>query len=123
MEKAVEKGGHVLVVATHGPTVISTQALLNETAEEMGKEITFDGLHTELPWEHLANSDIKSHNESLAEAVREKISKNKYDSVVFAQLSMTAFLLSYPNPEKIFGLPIFTSGQCGFEAVGEILNK
>lgn len=123
MERAVEKGGHILVVATHGPTVKSTQALLEESAQEMGKQITFDGLHTEVPWGHLENFDIKRHNESLAKAVREKISQSEFDSIVFAQLSMTAFLLSYPNPEESFGLPIYTSGQCGFEAVGRILES
>ncbi len=32
MERAVMNGGRVLAVATHGPTVASTQALLQETA-------------------------------------------------------------------------------------------
>lgn len=123
MEKAVKGGGRVLVVATHGPSVKSTQLLLEETAGSLGKHIEFSGLHTEVPWEYLANFDIKGHNESLAEAVREKIKQESFSSVVFAQLSMTAFLLSYPDPEKEFGIPIYTSGQCGFEAVGELLNQ
>lgn len=123
MRKAVENGGHVLVVATHGPTVKSTQDLLKETANELGKEITFDGLHTEVPWECLAKFDVKGHNEALAAAVSEKISRHKYDSIVFAQLSMTAFLLSYPDPTKIFDIPLYTSGQCGFEEVRNILTK
>jgi len=120
MERAVERGGRVLVVATHGPTVKSTQSLLKETAEELGKDIEFSGLHIEEPWEHLENFDIKAHNESLAEAVRKKISEEDFDSVVFAQLSMTAFLLSCPEPEKEFGIPIFTSGQCGFETIRDL---
>jgi hypothetical protein len=37
--------------------------------------------------------------------------------VVLAQLSMTVFLLSYPNPAAEFGVPVFTSGQCGFERI------
>jgi aspartate/glutamate racemase len=124
MEKAIKRGGRVLVVATHGPSVKSTQLLLQETAEDLGKTIEFSGLHTEVPWEHLAKFDIEKHNQALAKAVSERIKKEKFDSVVFAQLSMTAFLLSYPEPEKEFGLPIYTSGQCGFEAVGNLLlNK
>ncbi len=41
--------------------------------------------------------------------------------VVLAQLSMTVFLLSYPDPVNEFGVPVFTSGQCGFEAVRNAL--
>jgi hypothetical protein len=121
MEKAINHGGRILVVATHGPTVKSTQMLLQETAAEMGKEIEFSGLHTEEPWEKLAEFDIKGHNEVLAKAVREKMDQEEIGCVVFAQLSMTAFLLSYPEPEKEFGIPIFTSGQCGLEAMKEVL--
>jgi Asp/Glu/hydantoin racemase len=123
MEKAVNRGGRILVVATHGPTVKSTQALLKEAAVDLGKRIEFSGLHTKLPWEHLEKYDIRGHNEALADAVREKLEQESFGSVVFAQLSMTAFLLSYPDPEKEFGIPIYTSGQCGFEAVGDLLLK
>jgi len=123
MEKAINHGGRVLVVATHGPTVESTQMLLQETAQEMGKQVDFSGLHTEAPWEKLAEFDVKGHNEELAKEVRAKLNEEKIDCVVFAQLSMTVFLLSYPDPEKEFGVPIYTSGQCGFEAMREVLLK
>ena len=123
MEKAVNQGGRILVVATHGPTVKSTQLLLEETAARLGKvgKIHITGLHTEAPWECLAKFDIEGHNRALAEAIRAKLKKEKIDCVVFAQLSMSVFLLSYPDPEKEFGVPIYTSGQYGFEAMRDIL--
>jgi hypothetical protein len=34
---------------------------------------------------------------------------------------MTALLLSYPNPEAEFGVPVFTSGSCGMEHMRKIL--
>jgi len=34
---------------------------------------------------------------------------------------MSVFLLSYPDPIKEFGIPVFTSGQCGFSAMREVL--
>ncbi len=121
MEKAVNHGGRILVVATHGPTVKSTQTLLQETADELGKRVEFSGLHTEKPWDKLAAFDIKGHNDELAKAVRGRLKEEKIECVVFAQLSMTVFLLSYPDPLKEFGVPIYTSGQCGFEAMRELL--
>ena len=38
-----------------------------------------------------------------------------------AQLSMSVFLLSHPDPVAEFGVPVLTSGQCGFEHMGDLL--
>ena len=122
MEAAVNHGGRVLVVATHGPTVENTQALLRETAEEMGKEVNYTGLDVEEAWYKLASGDVEGHNEAIAESVRTTLKNEEIGCVVLAQLSMTLFLLSYPVPAAEFGVPVFTSGQCGFEAVREILT-
>ena len=42
--------------------------------------------------------------------------------MVLAQLSMSVFLLSYPDPAAAFGVPVFTSGQCGMEYMRELLT-
>jgi hypothetical protein len=122
MERAVTHGGRVLVVATHGPTVESTQALLRETAEEMASEVTFSGTTLEAAWRCLAVGDVVGHNRTLAEGIRECLEKEDIGCVVLAQLSMTVFLLTYPDPVAEFGVPVFTSGQCGFERVREVLS-
>jgi aspartate/glutamate racemase len=121
MEAAVNHGGRVLVVATHGPTIENTQALLRETAADLGREISYSGLHLEDAWNRLAESDVQGHNEVLADGIRSYLKQEEIGCVVLAQLSMTVFLLSYPDPVDEFGIPVFTSGQCGFEAVREIL--
>jgi hypothetical protein len=122
MEAAVRHGGRVLVVATHGPTVASTQALLEETASEMGRDISFAGVTVHEAWERLAEGDVEGHNTLLAEAIcQAQAAEGDIASVVLAQLSMTVFLLSYPDPQQTFGVPVFTSGQCGFEYVRELL--
>lgn len=120
MERAVTHGGKTLVIATHGPTVASTQALLRETAAERNMTIDFSGETVEAAWYRLADGDVQAHNELLAQAIRIHQQTEKIDSVVLAQLSMTVFLLSYPDPLAEFGIPVFTSGQCGFERVAEI---
>ena len=123
MERAVEHGGKTLVIATHGPTVASTQALLRETAGELGKSIDFIGETVEEAWHRLAEGDVERHNQLLAESIRTVQKSEKIDSVVLAQLSMTVFLLTYPDPLQEFGIPVFTSGQCGFERVAELLKS
>lgn len=123
MERAVHHGGRTLVIATHGPTVASTQALLRETAQETGTQIDFAGETVEEAWHRLAEGDVQGHNELLARTIRACQKNETIDSVVLAQLSMTVFLLTYPDPQAEFGIPVFTSGQCGFERVGEVLRS
>lgn len=121
MERAVRQGGRTLVIATHGPTVASTQALLRETAASAGTRLDFAGETVEAAWQCLAEGDVAQHNQLLAQAIRSTQAHTPIDSVVLAQLSMTIFLLSYPDPIAEFGVPVFTSGQCGFEALASIL--
>lgn len=120
MEAAVANGGRVLVVATHGPTVASTQALLEETAARQGQRCDYVGLTVEEAWHCLAQGDMAGHNEALATAIRPVLARESFSSVVLAQLSMSAFLFSYPDPVAAFGVPILTSGQCGFEYIQQM---
>ena len=121
MEQAVKNGGEVLVIATHGPTVDSTQSLLRETAAEIGASISYSGANVEAAWDKLAKGDVIGHNQDLADEIRKSLSRKAVGCVVLAQLSMTVFLLSFPDPVAEFGVPIYTSGQCGFESVRELL--
>ncbi len=124
MERAVQHGGKALVVATHGPTVKSTQALLQETAKALNKPVNFSGLTNEEAWDRLAVGDVEGHNRILAEAIKKKLEQESdITCVVLAQLSMTVFLLSYPNAVETFGVPVFTSGQCGMEYIRDIFLK
>ncbi|RPJ51413.1 MAG: hypothetical protein EHJ95_05455 [Methanobacteriota archaeon] len=123
MEQSVTHGGKTLVIATHGPTVASTQALLHSTAEELGTSIDFLGETVEEAWYRLAEGDVEGHNHLLAETIRSRQNTEAIDSVVMAQLSMTVFLLTYTDPLAEFGIPIFTSGQYGFERVAEVLKN
>jgi DNA-binding LacI/PurR family transcriptional regulator len=123
MEQAVLHGGRILVVATHGPTVESTQRLLQETAAELKREASFSGCEVEEAWTCLAKGDIAGHNAVLASAIREQVRCEGISCAVLAQLSMTIFLLSYPDPLAEFGIPVFTSGQCGFEFVRDQMRR
>jgi aspartate/glutamate racemase len=123
MESAVRHGGCVLIVATHGPTVNNTQKLLRETADVLGKPLMFSGMTVESAWHRLAEGDVVDHNRQLANAIRERLKKEKINSVVLAQLSMTVFLLSYPDPLTEFGVPVLTSGECGFKQMQEVLLR
>jgi hypothetical protein len=121
MEKAVNYGGKILVIATHGPTVASTQELLAATAKRQGKTIVYDGLTVEEAWHRLEMGDVAGHNQALADVIAAQPA-GVYSCVVLAQLSMSAFLFSYPDPQAKFNLDVLTSGQCGFEYAAKVLT-
>jgi Asp/Glu/hydantoin racemase len=123
MEQAVSGGGRVLVVATHGPTVGSTQALLDETARRLGRTVSFCGATVEEAFDLLGAGEVRAHNEAIARAIRGKAAEERIDVAVLAQLSMTVFKLSYPDCEGEFGLPVLTSGETGFARVRDVLRE
>jgi aspartate/glutamate racemase len=121
MEAAINHGGKILVVATHGPTVKSTQALLLETAGRMGVDVAYTGTTVEAAWHRLAEGDVQGHNALLAEALRAAQAREALGCALLAQLSMSVFALSYPDTKEEFGIPVFTSAQAGFQRVRELL--
>lgn len=123
MEQAVKQSGRILVIATHGPTVGSTQALLQETAAEMGQAVAFTGATVPEAWDRLAAGDVAGHNQAIVAAIDACRRQEEIGCVVLAQLSMTVFLLSYPAPMAQFGIPVLTSGQCGFEHMRKIMSS
>ncbi len=121
MEEAVATDGRILVIATHGPTVRSTQSLLRETAERLGKSVAFVGATVEKAFDLLGRGNIAEHNRIIAETIRDVQSREPVDIVVLAQLSMSVFMFSHPDPVAEFGVPVLNSGQTGFRRAGEIL--
>ena len=122
MERAVEIGGSAHIIATHGPTVKNTRLLLEETAFRMGKKLKISGDTILEAFEYLGEGDIHKHNELIASFIEKALDRNReIKSIVLAQLSMTVFLLSYPDPEKTFGVPVLTSGEWGFRRLRNVL--
>jgi hypothetical protein len=122
MEQAVAAEGRILIVATHGPTVESTRSLLQETAARLGKVVDFAGVTVEEAFEHLGRGDIAQHNGVIADAIRRVQKTEAVDIVVLAQLSMSVFAFTWPDPVREFGVPVLNSGQTGFSRAGEVLR-
>ncbi|MRH41247.1 hypothetical protein GH741_01000 [Aquibacillus halophilus] len=123
MESAVRIGGKILIIATVQTTVDNTKKLLEETAMAFGKSesLEYSGAVVEEAFSLLGEGRITDHNELIANEIRKAQEKDAIDQVVLAQLSMSVFKLSYPNPESSFGIPVLTSGDEGFKKLKEIL--
>jgi hypothetical protein len=123
MERAVQTGARILAVATHGPTVENTKALLLETAERAARKVSVECATVERAFDRLGEGDVRGHNDEVARVIRHATSHGKLDVVVLAQLSMSAFMFSYPDRIAAFGLPVLTSGEEGFRKVRELLRR
>jgi len=123
MEEAVNSEGRILVIATHGPTVKSTEMLLQETADRLNRKVEFEGATIEDAFHLLGEGRIEEHNRLIYYTVLENVKKKKIDIVVLAQLSMSVFSLSYPDPLKSLGIPVLNSGETGFRKAGVILRN
>jgi glutamate racemase len=123
IERAVQAGARILAVATHGPTVENTKALLLETAERAARKMGVEYATVERAFDLLGEGDVRGHNEEVAHVIRRETRRGRFDVVVLAQLSMSAFIFSYPDRIAAFGLPVLTSGEEGFQKVCEVLRQ
>lgn len=123
MEASVRQGGKTLVIATHGPTVENTKDLLLTTASRLGcPQPDFTGATIEDAFHLLGQGRVKEHNAAIAACIEQAVEKDGVEQAVLAQLSMSTLAVEYPDMEKRFGIPVFTSGVQGFERVREILT-
>ncbi len=123
IEEAVNSNGKILVIATHGPTVKSTQQLLFETASRLKRNVEFEGATVEEAFHLLGEGKIVEHNRLISDTINTNLKKSKIDIVVLAQLSMSVFSFSFPDPVKTFGIPVLNSGETGFRRAGEVLKS
>lgn len=117
MEKAVQTGSRIGLLATLPTTVPSSKRLLEIAAAEAGKEVQIDVSLQSEAFAEYSKGNIKRHNELLLEAVEEL--SNKVDCIVMAQLSMSA-LAPFLGETKV---PVYNSGDTGFQRVQEFFKK
>lgn len=125
MEKAVNVGSHILIIATHGPTVNRTRMLLEETALRMGKKdsISYRGATIESAFDLLGEGKVREHNREIELAIQAAKKEGPVDCVVLAQISMSLFCIEHRNVEEDFGCPVLCSGIEGFNRIREMFKE
>ena len=81
------------------------------------------GATVEEAFKLLGQGRIAKHNQAIAQTIRDVQGRDKVDVVVLAQLSMSVFSFSFPEPLREFGIDVLNSGQTGFARAGEILKQ
>ena len=74
-------------------------------------------------WSTSAMLPPTMERERSSEAIREAAAREPFDRVVLAQISMSLFKLTYPEPERVFGVPVLTSGEEGFRQIRRLLSS
>lgn len=115
MELAVCQGSKVALLATLATTVPSSERLLRIVAAESRKDIDVITVLREEAFQAIQKGDSETHNAILLEEI-EKLS-GKVDSIVMAQLSMSALVPHLPQTR----VPVYDSGTSGFGRIRQML--
>lgn len=117
MEAAVCNGKRVGLLATLATTVPSSERLLKIVAGEKKKEVDITTVLRPEAFKAFEKGDINTHNAMLLEEI-DKLS-DQVDSIVMAQLSMSALAPLLTNPR----VPVYNSGSTGFARIREMLSS
>ena len=115
MELAVCQGRRVGLLATLSTTVPSSERLLRIVAAEQKKEVDVTTVLREEAFRAIQKGDSETHNAILLEEI-EKLS-GKVDSIVMAQLSMSA-LAPHLTGTRV---PVYDSGTTGFGRIRQMM--
>ncbi len=115
MELAVAQGRRVGMLATLATTVPSSERLLRIVAEEKKRPVEITTVLRPEAFEAIQNGDKETHNRILLEEI-DRLS-SKVDSIVLAQLSMSA-LEPYLGKTAV---PVYNSGTTGFDFIRRTL--
>ncbi|HEX5433306.1 MAG TPA: aspartate/glutamate racemase family protein [Candidatus Angelobacter sp.] len=115
MELAVSRGHRVGLLATLATTVPSSERLLKIVAAEKNSPVEITTVLRPEAFAAIQKGDTETHNRILLEEI-DKLS-GKVDSIVMAQLSMSA-LEPYLGKTAV---PVYNSGATGFGHIRQLL--
>jgi len=115
MEQAVSHSRRIGLLATLSTTVPSSERLLRIVAAEQKKDVEITTVLRPEAFEAWQKGDINAHNAIVLGEI-DKLS-DKVDSIVMAQLSMSALAPHLTNTR----VPVYNSGSTGFARVREML--
>ena len=115
-DHAVQQGTSILVAAALQSTIAPTQALIEDSAQRLARQVHISALSIPEAWRHFEVGDISTYAEAIAAKVIRAVSGN--DVVVLAQASMSpaAQLLGH------LGVPVLSSPRLGVKAALHALS-
>jgi hypothetical protein len=125
IERAVEEGAHVGVLATNPTTLEPTRASLLAQAQAVGKQIDIEMLLVEGAFAAFLRGDGAEHDRLVGDAIQKM--SGQVDLIVLAQASMARALVPAPEargvPDTALTIPVLTSPHTALQRVKEILTE
>jgi len=119
MDKAVQLGARIGLLATLDTTVPSSLRQLRNAAARAGQEIEIVEIFSGEAFTALRAGDRARHDDLLVEAIRAH--QNEVDVIAMAQISMS--LLETRVAAEGFGIPVLNSGREGLLAARAVLEQ
>jgi Asp/Glu/hydantoin racemase len=117
MDKAVQLGRRIGLLATLDTTVPSSLRQLRNAAADAGKEIEIVQIFSGEAFTALRAGDRARHDELLVQAIRQH--QDQVDAIAMAQISMS--LLEKRVEQEGFHIPVLNSGREGLLKAREVL--
>jgi Asp/Glu/hydantoin racemase len=119
IDRALELGAHIGVVATAPTTLRPTSDLIQARAHAMGKDVQVESRLAEGAYQALFGGDPERHDAIVREALRDLAQRN--DVIVLAQASMARVADSLPADAQ--ACPILSSPRLAVEHAGQVLRQ
>jgi aspartate/glutamate racemase len=116
MDLAVREGRRIGLLATVPTTVPASERLLRRAAADAGRECQIEVCLCSEAFAALKAGDREKHNQILLAEI--DALSNRVDSIVLAQVSMTALEPVLTNTK----VPVYNSGRTAFNRIKQILE-
>ena len=117
-EQAVQRGGHIGVLATLWSTLAPTAALIRRTADEQGRSVEVRDRLCDGAFQALGEGDAERHDSIVRDGLRELL--GWAEVIVLAQASMARVVDTLSEDER--RIPILSSPRLGMERMRDILS-
>ncbi len=118
LERAVNEGKKIGILATTAPSAPSAKRQLEKMAAEENKTLEFDMEIITDAMVALKAGDVEKHNEIIAEAGKRLVERG-CDTLVLSQITMACAAEKMKN----FGVNVLSSPEEGYKKIVEMVNK
>jgi aspartate/glutamate racemase len=120
VQKAIETGKRIGILATAGTTLTPTTDLVRRKAAQSGKEIEVVSLLCEGAYAALGQGDLPLHNRIILDYIHQL--EKQVDIILLAQASMARAITDLPASEEP-SIPILTSPKLAMQYAASVLEK
>ena len=116
IDKALDAGSHLAIVATVGPTIPSISVEIEETAAARGRRVELVPYVVDRAFDALASGDSATHDRLVAERAREI---KGCDAIVLAQFTLSR---AVPAVQAVTSKPVFNSPGAAVARMREMVS-